>query len=298
MEQAREQGIAVKKEKPKDLEDAYGKACDNAYYDSSTTESTDSEEEQLEPKRGKWKKPTRWEGREEGKPKQEGKAQKKEEKSRPVTRSEMDELTTRFQNIVLLAVGAKPTGPRETGPNTNCYNCQQPGHIAKFCRNATVCPKCGGNHRIGHCEQKAGAPQIQRDVRLVEALVDPIGGEVLAVEKRAANATREDRAAKRRAARGDDEVEIRPRVGISREGPMEVQPPQEERIQLGPQAQPQPEGPRQEVAQTVVDKRTLTAATLLNSTNILCTLGQVLDAAPSLRTAQCRWKCLRYRLQG
>lgn len=33
-----------------------------------------------------------------------------------------------------------------------CFNCQKYGHLAKHCRNNTICPICSGNHKSENCD--------------------------------------------------------------------------------------------------------------------------------------------------
>ena len=38
---------------------------------------------------------------------------------------------------------------------TQCFNCQQYGHVLKACRNTTKCGYCAGNHNSHDCTIKA-----------------------------------------------------------------------------------------------------------------------------------------------
>lgn len=49
--------------------------------------------------------------------------------------------------------------PKQTPlANTQCYNCQCPGHLAKDCKAATRCLLCGGPHNVKDCSADRNAP--------------------------------------------------------------------------------------------------------------------------------------------
>lgn len=35
---------------------------------------------------------------------------------------------------------------------TRCFNCNGYGHVAKYCKDAVVCPRCGGGHKMKDCQ--------------------------------------------------------------------------------------------------------------------------------------------------
>lgn len=39
---------------------------------------------------------------------------------------------------------------------TRCFNCQEFGHISRFCKKATLCGKCSGEHKTDECQSESG----------------------------------------------------------------------------------------------------------------------------------------------
>lgn len=46
--------------------------------------------------------------------------------------------------------------------NPTCFNCQQTGHMAAGCKNAAVCPLCGGGHSLQKCPVKENGRQNKK----------------------------------------------------------------------------------------------------------------------------------------
>jgi hypothetical protein len=59
---------------------------------------------------------------------------------------------TRLLSCVVSCEAPKPTLLQQT---ELCYNCQMPGHSARFCKVAPRCAKCAGRHQTRECKLKS-----------------------------------------------------------------------------------------------------------------------------------------------
>lgn len=68
------------------------------------------------------------------------------------------ECSPEVRNIVRtrdrLYIGWQSCRVKDYNPVVRCYKCQQYGHVAKYCRNKSVCSHCAENHDIKECKNK------------------------------------------------------------------------------------------------------------------------------------------------